>query len=163
MKALKQWFTSLQPRERWMVLAGGIMVLIAVIYSVLTPFYRSITAQSARLDAKRADLAWMVDNAGNLQALNASQPLPLAGGPGNESLIVLVDRTAREVGLGSNVTGQTPAGPNGIRVRLEGAAFDSLALWLNSLTVGYNIKISSANVNRSGQPGLVNASIELTR
>jgi general secretion pathway protein M len=81
----------------------------------------------------------------------------------NESLVVLVDRTAREAGLGSNVTGQTPTGESGIRVRLEQAPFDSIVLWMAALEQRYGVLIDSASIDRSAQSGLVNASLVLTR
>jgi type II secretory pathway component PulM len=77
--------------------------------------------------------------------------------------VLLVDRTAREVGLGAALTNQTPTGANGIRITLQDAAFDTLMLWLNNLQLSQRIDIQSATINRATQPGLVNVSLELTR
>ena len=97
---------------------------------------------------------------GEVMALNVSGQ---AVAPSNESLVVLIDRAARECGLGSALTGQTPSGDNGIRVRLEQAEFDKLVVCLGSLQQAHSVTIESANIDRTGKPGFVNASLVLTR
>ena len=78
-----------------------------------------------------------------------------------ESLVVLVDRTAREAGLGSAIRDQSPDGDNGLRLRLEGASFDALVTWLASLQQQYGVSMDSATVDAAPAPGLVNASLTL--
>ena len=103
MQKLKDWFLSLQPRERALVTVGGILVLLAAVYLlVLAPFYQAVSASAERVEKKKGDLAWMRSVGGEVMALNASSPT--APGPSNESLVVLIDRTARECGLGASLT-----------------------------------------------------------
>lgn len=162
MQKLKDWFFSLQPRERMLVLIGGVAVLIVAIYVLaLGPFYAAVNARAERVAKKEGDLAWMRSVGGEVMALNASSPT--APAPSNESLVVLIDRSARECGLGSALTGQTPSGDNGIRVRLEQAEFDKLIVCLGGLQQAHSVTIRSANIDRTAKPGFVNASLELTR
>lgn len=162
MESLKQWFNGLQPRERTIILAGAVLVLLVAIYILaLAPFYGAVNSRAARVSEKEADLAWMRSVAGELQALNASQPMRQA--PSGESLVVLIDRAARECGLASALTGQTPNGESGIRVRLESAEFDKLMVCLGTLQQVHAVTIESATIDRTAQPGLVNASLVLTR
>lgn len=162
MQKLKDWFFSLQPRERTMVVAGGVLVLLVAIYLfALAPFYAAVSARAERVASKEGDLAWMRSVGGELMALNATAPTAIA--PSNESLVVLIDRASRECGLGSSLTGQTPSGANGIRVRLEQAEFDKLVVCLGSLQQAHSVSIESATIDRSGKPGYVNASLELAR
>jgi general secretion pathway protein M len=158
---MRNWLANLNPRERLVVLGGGAAVLIVAIYVLaLSPFYAAIDRRTERVAAKSGDLAWMQSVAGELQA-RAGDGAAIEST--NESLVVLVDRTAREAGLGSNVTGQTPTGESGIRVRLEQAPFDSIVLWMAALEQRYGVLIDSASIDRSAQSGLVNASLVLTR
>jgi type II secretory pathway component PulM len=162
MQKLKDWFFSLQPRERAIVAAGGVLVLLVAIYVLaLAPFYSAVNARAERVATKKGDLAWLRSVGGEILALGANTQVPT--GPTNESLVVLIDRTARECGLGSSLTGQTPNGDNGIRVRLEQAEFDKLVVCLGSLQQAHAVTIESANFDRSGKPGFVNASLVLTR
>jgi general secretion pathway protein M len=162
MQKLKDWFFSLQPRERAVVAIGGALVLIVAIYLLgLAPFYSAVNAREQRVARKEGDLAWMRSVGGEVMALAANAPN--AAAPSNESLVVLIDRASRECGLGSALTGQTPSGNNGIRVRLEQAEFDKLVVCLGGLQQAHSVTIESANIDRTAKPGFVNASLVLTR
>lgn len=162
MQKLKNWYYGLKPRERLLVSGGAIIVLLTAIYMLgLAPFYKNLSALDAGVTEKKADLAWMRSVASELQVLGASQPLVAT--PTGESLVVLVDRTAREAGLSSALTGQTPNGETGIRVRLEGAAFDMAMMWLANLTLSHAVDIESAQFDRTSTPGLVNVNLVLNR
>jgi general secretion pathway protein M len=162
MNALKQWFAGLQLRERIIITAGSVLVVLTAIYMLaLAPFYNAVNERAERVARKEVDLAWMRSVAGEAAVLSANQPISAA--PSGESLVVLVDRSARECGLASALTGQTPTGDAGIRVRLEGADFDKLMVCLGTLQQAHAVNIESATIDRTGQPGLVNASLVLTR
>lgn len=162
MQKLKDWFFALNPRERWMVGAGAVLAVLIVLYAfVLAPFYASVDALAERVERKEGDLAWMRSVAGDVIAL--SKDAPMMAGPTNESLVVLVDRAARECGLSSALTGQTPNGATGIRVRLERAEFDKLVVCLATLQQAHAVSIESATIDRTSEPGFVNASIVLNR
>lgn len=162
MQKLKDWFFSLQPRERALVAGGGGLLLLVAIYLLgLGPFYSAVAASAQRVEKKQGDLAWMRSVGGEVMALSASAPS--AAAPTGESLVVLIDRAARECGLGSALTGQTPSGENGIRVRLEDAEFDKMVVCLGSLQQAHSVAIESATIDRTAKPGFVNASLVLTR
>lgn len=162
MHRLEDWFESLKPRERVFVSVGVVLVVLVAVYTLaLEPFYAAVGTRMERVAQKEADLAWMRSVAGEMIALNAAAPA--AAAPSGESLVVLIDRSARECGLGSALTGQTPNGENGIRVRLEGADFDKLMVCLGTLQQVHAVAIESATIDRTDQPGLVNASLVLNR
>ena len=162
MQQLKDKFNSLQPRERWVVLGGAILVLVVAVYVfALAPLYSAVDAQAKRVAQKEGDLAWMRSVSGEVAVLSAAQPS--RPGPSNESLVVLIDRAARECGLSNSLTGQTPNGERGIRVRLEAAEFDKLMVCLGTLQQVHAIDVESATIDRTAKPGLVNANLVLTR
>lgn len=162
MQKLKDRLNALQPRERLIIIGGAILVLVTAIYLLgLAPLYAAVNAQAKRVEQKEGDLAWMRSVAGEVSVLSANAPS--RPGPSNESLVVLIDRAARECGLGSSLTGQTPNGDTGIRVRLEGAEFDKLMVCLGTLQQVHSIDVESATIDRTGKPGLVNANLVLTR
>ena len=122
----------------------------------MLPFQSSGRKLNARVQQKSADLAWM-----QAQAPAAMQAASVVQGAGRgESLVVLVDRTAREAGLGTALRDQSPDGSSGLRVRLEGAQFDTLVVWLASLQQQHGVSIEVANIDAAG-PGLVNATLGL--
>ena len=162
MQNLKAWYFGLQTRERTMVSVAAALIVLTIVYLfVLAPFYAAINARAERVAQKEADLAWMRSVAGDVIALSQDAPAPVA--PSGESLVVLVDRAARECGLSSALTGQTPNGSSGIRVRLERADFDKLVLCLANLQQAHAVSIESATIDRTSEPGFVNASLVLNR
>jgi general secretion pathway protein M len=162
MENIANWFRGLKPRERVVIVAGAVLVLATAIYLfVLAPFYASVAAREQAVARKKADLAWMRSVAAEVRALSANQPMLAA--PTNESLVVLIDRTAREAGLSSALTGQTPNGETGIRVRLESASFDRTMMWLANLELSHSVSIESVTFDRAASPGLVNVSLVLNR
>jgi len=162
MQQLKDKFNALQPRERIVIIAGAILVLVVAVYVLaLAPLYSAVNAQAKRVAQKEGDLAWMRSVAGEVAVLGANAPTQ--PGRSNESMVVLIDRTARECGLGASLTGQTPNGERGIRVRLEGAEFDKLMVCLGTLQQVHSVDVETASIDRTAKPGLVNANLVLTR
>jgi len=162
MSMLQARFQALNARERAFVAGGAALVVLALIYFlVLAPFYAAVDARARRVAEKESDLAWLQGSIAEVQALAASRPQLSA--PSGESLVVLVDRTAREAGLGNSLTGQTPSGNSGIRVRLELASFDSVVQWLGGLQQQHGVEIETATIDRAGAAGVVNATITLVR
>lgn len=154
---VRDWFDNLSERERNLVYAAGALVGVALVYLVLVlPFQASGKRMTSRVEQKTADLAWM--RASAPQAMAAAGASQAVGSV--ESLVVLVDRTAREAGIGASLRDQSPDGSNGLRLRIEGASFDALVTWLASLQQQYGVSIESATVGAAA-PGHVNATLSL--
>lgn len=155
---VRDWLANLSARERNLVYAAAALGGIALLYLVLVlPFTTTTARMAARVEKKSADLAWMQAQAPHVMAASG-----LSSKHSDESLVVVVDRTAREAGLGTSLRDQSPSGNAGLRLRLEGAAFDTLAVWLVNLQQQYGVGIDSATIDAAG-PGLVNATLSLTK
>lgn len=159
MNAVKAWYAGLKERERKIVLAGGIAVAaLTLVAGLLMPLHSSVAAAQTRVEAQRDDLAWMQQNAAEVQAAAGS-----FSAASNESPIVLVDRTGRESGLSQALRGTQPSGNAGVRVELESAPFDTLVSWLANLEQRHGISIESVTIDRAARRGMVNASVTLSQ
>ena len=158
MNEIRQWLGGLAPRERNLVYLAAALLCVAIIYfAIVLPVTSAAKQRTARVEQKTADLAWMRQVAPQVMAAAAA-----GGGTANsESLVVLVDRTAREAGIGSAIRDQSPAGDTGLQLRLEGASFDVLVAWLASLQQQYGVRVDAAMIGSANAPGLVNASLTL--
>jgi general secretion pathway protein M len=157
--ALRSWLDSLAPRERNLVyLAGGLAAVAVVYIALVLPLTTLAGKRAARVEQKSADLAWMRQMAPQVAAAAATS----GAAAGGESLVVLVDRTGREAGLGNALRDQSPNGELGLRLRLEEAPFDVLVVWLASLQQQHGVKVEAATIDAVAAPGLVNASLTLT-
>lgn len=79
------------------------------------------------------------------------------------SLVVLVDRTTREAGLGPYLRRSQPDGASGVRLRFENAPFDALLEWLIDAQSRHALHATTASFDPSGEPGRVNANLALSR
>jgi len=156
---MRDWFDSLAARERLFVTAGGVAVLLVLFWAiVLVPVSSKARQLSERVESKRATLAWMTAAAAEIAA--AGQVAAGAGDP-DQSLVVVIDRTARQSGLGQAITRNQPVGEDGIRVRMEGAGFDTVTQWLGQLQTTHGLALEAATFERGPVNGTVTASITL--
>ncbi len=153
MQALLQYFAKLDERERRIAIGGGIAAALLLILAIVLPLQRSVGAAQQRLERKRDDLLWLRSMAPQLIGLRASGPPPL-----RESLVVLVDRTARQAGLDKALVGSQPSGDGGLNVRLEQTPFDNVVAWLAQLRESYGVRVESAVVDTGNVVGTVNVS-----
>ncbi len=158
MNKLRAWYAGLQSREQRAVTIGGVTVaVLIVVLGVLMPLQSALSSATHRNQSKREDLKWMEVNAPEIRAYGGQLPADTGEAP-----VVLVDRVGREAGLASALRGTQPNG-TGVRVQLEAAAFDMMVVWLATLDERYGLAIESITVDRTAQPGAVNASITFTQ
>ena len=146
---------SLSARDRRTLLIGGIIAAILFVFVVILPLDRSVSNLHAEVAKKQADLVWMRSAAPEIAAAGPVRS------PSGESLIVIVDQSARESGLGGSLAGSQPSGRGSLSVQLEKAPFDALVGWLARLSQQNGVQIESATIDSAGQPGTVNASLIL--
>lgn len=153
---MKLSWDSMSERERRLVMICSAIGALVLIFGILIPLDRSVAHARARVSQKQADLVWMRGVAPELAAAT-----PTATGGGNESLLVVVDRSARESGLGSALAGSDPSGAGGLQVRMQKASFDAMVGWLSRLSQQNGVRVDGATIDNAGAPGIVNAAIVL--
>jgi type II secretory pathway component PulM len=153
---LQRRWEGLSARERLIVTAGGAIALLLLVTAVLLPLQSKVSASTARIEHKRDDLAWLQSMQPQLTGLRASEPPVL-----RESLVVVIDRTARQSGLAKALVGSQPSGDGGLNVRLEQTSFDGLITWLSQLHEQYGVRVDAADFDAAAAAGTVNASLVL--
>lgn len=151
---LEDWYGTLAPREQLIVRVGGVVAAALLLLVVLLQLHGVVGRAEKRVAAKRADVAYIASVLPELRLA----PLPQRGG---QSLVTVVDRTTRDAGLGANLRGADPSGIGGVRVRLEGATFDTLVAWLLRIQREYGLAVQTATLEKTEAPGRVNASFTL--
>jgi general secretion pathway protein M len=151
-----QYLQRLEPRERRMVVFGAVAAVLLLIIAILLPLQRSVSAVQQRVERKRDDLQWLRSMAPQLAGLQGSAPPPL-----RESLVVVVDRSARESGLAKSLVGSQPSGDGGLNVRLDQTPFDTLIGWLSQLRERYGVRVDSATIDAAKGSGNVTATLVL--
>lgn len=151
------WFEARQPRERIAMLAGAALAVAILAWSFAwTPLRQATRA----LDATLAERHVLLADVRRLEALGDAAPPPAASG---DSLVLVVDRTHRALGLGGTLSRNQPDGPDNIRVTFQRAPFAQLVSWLGALQQAHGVLVVSADLDGTPQSGLVNASLVLHR
>jgi general secretion pathway protein M len=159
---IRAWFAALAPRERGLVLAAAALAAVAVVWAGLVQ--PVLAARSRAADEVEAGRQLLADIEGVARRYGPRTARPVTGPVGGaDSLVVVVDRSTRERGLGAYLKRNQPDGPAAIRLRLENVPFDGLLEWLGELQRGEGLRATAANFDPAGEPGRVNANLVLAR
>lgn len=157
----REWFLALSARERIIVGAGSIVGLTILLYLLLwKPLVNAHHGREQQLLDARA-LAQRLENVGaDLQRARAS-------GTGqvdrSGSLIAVVDQASKSGTLGKAPTRLQPEGDTEVRIWLDAVSFDALIRWTAELETRYGIQVQTADIEKQGAPGSVNARLSLVR
>ncbi len=154
---MKQWLAGLEARERQAVYWGGGVLVLLLVYFI---GWRPLTGQVERLEKsvveRRAQAQTMQTAAAEVRRLRAASSRPGAGTDG-QSLLAVVDSTARQGQLAGALKRVEPEGQNSVRVWFEDASFDDMVRWIGSLQQQTGAQVSRLTIDRPGAPGRINA------
>lgn len=157
---MKEWFDGLAPRERLMVSAAAVVVVLALIYvAAWSPLVSSVTRLQQSVEEQQALKRWMQQSAAEVNRLRG------AGGAAadHRSLLAVVDQTSKQSQLGPAVKRIEPDGQELVRVALEQASFDDVIGWLATLQRNFGVSVADLSIDRQADSGRVNARITLKR
>jgi general secretion pathway protein M len=154
---MRAWYANLAERERRMVTLGAIAAAVLLLLAVVLPLNRSISQARNRIEGKQTDLAFIQSAVPQLAAAGPSAGTTAT----SESLVVLIDSSARESGLGKSLSSSQPTPDKGLRVRFDHVPFDALVAWLARLAQSHGVRVESAEIETAGEVGLVNAGLVL--
>ena len=159
---MKEWLERLAPRERAILLTGGGLGIILLLYALVWhPLSRDVDRLQASVQEQKQAARWMRDAAREVKLLSGSSP----GGPVEDGrpLLTLVEQTAREAGLGAALNRVEPQGSGAAGVWLQNAAFDDLINWLGSINAELGVRVDSMVADPQDEPGRANVRLVLTR
>lgn len=157
---IRDWLASLEQRERRLVIAGAVLLVIMILYAVIwTPLSSSVDHLRVSTREQQATLVWMKQAAQEMKRLRGSSgsTRPASG----QSLLTLVDTTAKAGHLGTAVKRVQPDGEKKVRVWMEGASFDDVVRWLIQLETRHGIGIESSVFEVKENSGRVDARLVL--
>ncbi|MFV2055376.1 MAG: type II secretion system protein GspM [Thiohalomonadales bacterium] len=153
---MKDWYENLQQKEKRMLMFGGIALGLMLIYLLLwEPLAENYKSAKKNSEKYEKLVAWMEQHAAEVRVLRAT--MAPSAGRGNQSILGVVDKTAKQIKLSKNLKQVRPDGNNKARVRLEDAPFDTVIRWLELLQQQQGITLVSSSIQKQGTNGLVNA------
>jgi general secretion pathway protein M len=151
---MKAWFDNLQPRERLIFLGGAAAVLLIAVWFGVMKLH---TQTEVLRDAVAAKQRLLVD----LTRVGTRPAAPQGGQPSNQTLVVVIDGSAREHGI--VLSTRRPDGPDGVQVAFSNVPFDLLLEWLAALEKQSSVAVESASFTTAKQKGIVNGQLTLRR
>lgn len=159
---MKEWFEGLAPRERVILVAGGGVGIVLLLYALVWyPLSVDVDRLQASVQEQKQAAAWM---------RNAAREVKLLSGSNNGSsvsdgrpLLTLVEQTARRAGLGAALNRVEPQGSGAAGVWLQNAVFDDLINWLGSINAELGVRVDSMVADPQDEPGRANVRLVLSR
>lgn len=160
---MKAWFAGLAPRERVMVVVGGAVGTVVLLYLlVVEPTAQAFAERQQRVQSLEQQLTWMRETAAEAQALRAQGRGTNPGEGGDRPPYVVVDAALENAGLPAP-SRLEPAGNEGAaRLEFEQVPFDPLVQLLARLQSDNGLQVTRARVQR-GENGQVGAQLTLER
>ena len=162
MNELKKYWSGLQPRERSILGLGAALLIVMLLYMFIwEPWHQAITKYRENLPQKRVDLQWMKaqgDLASRLKGIKKPE-----GRETGEPLLTVVEKTAQQAGLRTNIKQMTPGdNPGEVKVWLSQVNFDKWLLWAENIKNSEAIEVKSADIQQL-DPGKVEVRATLLR
>lgn len=158
MNAIVEFWRARSAREQALLLALAVMALGAIWYfAVVGPLLDRAETSKQRRNAETVLLERLDTVGGRMAAL----PAPRARS--DASLLLLVNRSVRDAGLGGFLEDAVADGEARVRLRLLDAPFPQVSAWLAGLAVQEGIRTVSADVERGSAPGITQVSLVLER
>jgi general secretion pathway protein M len=152
--ALTEWFEAREPREKQLLLAGGALATVALLYSLLwAPAWdgcRRIRASLPRLQAEVAQVQAQLDEARLLKgtaAIRAPEGLALR------------DAMAASLAQAGVPASQISVLGKGVQVEAKNVPFGVWMEWLDEVRRTDHVRVISAHATGEAQLGHVSASV----
>lgn len=161
---MKDWWDTLQSRERYMVLIAAVLVSIAILYlAIWSPIAASRDTKQKRVDAKRDTVVWMSQKKQEVEHLKRINPNMFKRSTDSRSILAIVDTGAKQMGIRPAITRIDPKGEDEVQLTMENIAFDYLVVLLGELDRRNSIQVADASFNRSEQVGKITGRVTLKR
>lgn len=161
---MKDWWDSLQAKERLVAAAGIIVVAIAIFYlAIWSPIAGSRDNKKMRVENKRETLVWMTQKRQEVEHLKRINPNLFNQATDKRSLLTIVDTGAKQMGIRSSITNISPKGDDKVQIALEDMVFDRLIVLLGELNRRNHILVTGTTLTKSDQIGKVTGSVALTK
>lgn len=159
---VRDWFDRLAPRERVLVAAAGVLLVVAIIViGAIRPLVTGRQRAAEELADKQAVLADIERVAARFGPQSGADGA--APQPSSDSLVVLVDRMTRARGLAPYLKRNEPEGAASIRLRFENVPFDDLVGWIIEMQSTQAVGVVNATADPAQDAGRVSVNLQLSR
>jgi type II secretory pathway component PulM len=155
-----RWWRERMAREKLVLLAGAVILLLTTIYLVLEPVVQERERLQTEIPKLQEDLAWMQSHISDINRLRGV--VGAATVPVQTLTLAVVEDALREAGLKEQTTDLRPAAGQGVQLVFDQVAFADLMELLSQLQRRIAARVSQARIDRlENMPGMVKANMSL--
>ncbi len=149
MDMLKNYWNSLEQRERLVLGWGAFIVVVIVLYTFIwQPWRYSLSFMEQSVRQMRVDSVWMRQQADLVRNGGVSSRRDGAKG-NNQSLLSIIQQTARQAQVDKSIQQMVPNQEGDeVRVTLESVDFNRWVGWVDNLYKNYAVDISQLNAEK---------------
>lgn len=154
---MKEWFNSLEARERKVLIGGAVVLGFTIFYFLLwDPLITKMSHLETSIQEQQELIVWMENAAQEVEQLQSKVQSLGRSGKG-QSLLGVIDSTAKRNRLKDAVKRVQPDGKTKARVSLENANFNDVIKWIEALQRTQGVRVESTVIEKQSEEGLVNA------
>ena len=157
-----QWWHERNKREQTMLIGGGIISIILLIYALIwAPLLSAITTQQRHFQENTQLLQWM--NAAHQRFITLQQ---LGRGPKNESnqpILVIIEQSLLQSKLSPYVLNTSALNSRSIQLTFKNIPFDKFTTWVDNLWKKYNITTQRSTIKKDRSAGTTDIIINLKK
>lgn len=137
---MKAWFLAKNSREQYLLMSGGILLIIATIwYAIIAPINAQIDASRARISQHISFLKYVAD-------ISESGHRHQGKTFSKEKLAPTLVTTSAKFGVVFTQVGQDE---KGVSVKIESVEYEPFLRWIEYLEKTHNIKVVSIAMSQS--------------
>lgn len=157
---MRQWWESLAKREQQIILLGGLIVIVFIIYQfIIMPIHNGLNNMRATVQQDQQLLQWMHTTSQKITALQGGS---VSGKQvGSETILTTIAQSVHSSPIASNLTSIQQNANNTVDVKFSSVSFDALTQWLADIRQHYGIQAKQVLITRINDHGMVQASITL--
>lgn len=149
--AIAEYWQSRPPRDRALIVLVAAITVLGLLYAyVWMPMNETRARLRAELPKLRGDAQQMQAQAKEIARLKAAPPAQGSAGP-----LEKLNQSAEAAGMGGAPPQVTQLAPDRVQVMIAATPFDRWIAWLGDLAAESGIRVESAQVNATGEPGVV--------
>ena len=158
MKTLKPWWQSLVYRER-LIVSALVVIVILFLFQIMVwkPLYQGRDNALNSVDKQEKLLTWMQSQAQLASQLKGNTSATQVNG---QSLSQRINTSAKQSKV--TISRFQTAGDKSVQVWLEAIEFSSLMHWLEQIQSRYGIQLESISISETAKQGRVSVQAKLT-
>ncbi len=159
---MKEWWKALEKREQRIVLWGGVIVILLILYfGLLSPMQDKVATLQKSVSNNTSLLVWMKQAKSEVKRSEKNRVNSASNR--SKSLLTVVDSSIKQKKLSASVTEIKQVNKSQVQVKLGEVRFESLIAWLQQLQSRDGVNISKITLRRTETEGIVSADAVLVR